>query len=322
MRSVSVVAALTSAAAAAAAAQSLSPIPSSFPADAAAYCSAFSASEAGPGATVTVTATEYTTQCPTATATANSVPAPSVPANYLAGFHNAKTGYSVDGSAICITGDVPVTISTQGVQLNLPEPANQTATTEIIVELLQANATLPMQVMGGKSSIAGTFSINAELCYPKDASLNSSFIEILTHGVGFDKSYWNFAPGYSYVDAAAKAGHATLAYDRLGVGLSDHPDPINVVQAMPEIGIVHELTAMLRAGSLASTKFASVVGVGHSLGSIITLGQTSLHPKDLDAAVLTGFATAESGITAFMSALNLAIAAQNQPERFGSLPNG
>lgn len=30
----------------------------------------------------------------------------------------------------------------------------------------------------------------------------------------------------SYVNAAAGAGYATLAYNRLGVGNSDHPDPI------------------------------------------------------------------------------------------------
>ena len=43
---------------------------------------------------------------------------------------------------------------------------------------------------------------------------------------GFD-SYWDFSPDggdeYSYVAAAANAGHATFRYDQLGTGLSEHP---------------------------------------------------------------------------------------------------
>jgi hypothetical protein len=44
--------------------------------------------------------------------------------------------------------------------------------------------------------------------------------------IGFDGSYWDFAAtdqDYSYVSAAAKAGHATFRYDRLGTGNSEKP---------------------------------------------------------------------------------------------------
>ena len=41
-------------------------------------------------------------------------------------------------------------------------------------------------------------------------------------------SYWDFVPDnstedYSYVHAAADAGYVTFRYDRLGTGLSEHP---------------------------------------------------------------------------------------------------
>ena len=60
-------------------------------------------------------------------------------------------------------------------------------------------------------------------------------------GGGFDRSYWNVAPGYSYVGCAAEQGYATFLYDRLGWGLSDHPDPLEIVQLELQVTIAHEL---------------------------------------------------------------------------------
>lgn len=137
------------------------------------------------------------------------------------------------------------------------------------------------------------------------------------------RTYWNFySSEYSYVDAAALAGHATFLYDRLGVGLSAHPDPIADVQAPVEVAIAHSLTQSLRAGTYASTKFANVAGVGHSFGSIITVAQCNLWPTDLAAAILTGFTTHFDGIATFMSALDAEIARENEPTKFPNLNNG
>jgi pimeloyl-ACP methyl ester carboxylesterase len=125
--------------------------------------------------------------------------------------------------------------------------------------------------MGGKHTVSGTYSISSKLCFPTSASPNSSLIQILTHGVGFDKSYWGFfSSEYSYQDAAALADCTTFSYDRLGIGASSHPDPIQDVQAPLEIAIAHQLIQKLRSGTIASTSFSHIVGVGHSLGSELT----------------------------------------------------
>lgn len=124
------------------------------------------------------------------------------------------------------------------------------------------------------------------------------------------------------MDAAADAGYATFLYDRLSVGQSSHPDPIQVVQAPLEIEIAASLIKALRNGSIARTAFSKVVGVGHSYGSVLTKGVTAKYPTDLDAAILTGFSTDNVGQAAFISALNLAIASENQPYRFNTLNNG
>lgn len=72
---------------------------------------------------------------------------------------------------------------------------------------------------------------------------------------------------YSYVDAANKAGYTTFAIDRLGVGGSSKPDPIEAVQLASHIEIVKLLTERLREGTTGFSnvgKFEKVIHVGHS----------------------------------------------------------
>lgn len=245
-----------------------------------------------------------------------------LPANYTAGLLNPTVTASSNGSAICINGFIPVQASTsKNVHLNLAVPANESVVTEIFVEMLEAGSTLTERVVGANANVSGTYSISAQLCYPRDTGLNASAVQFLTHGVGFDKSYWDVAPGYSYVDVAAANGYATFSYDRLGVGLSEHPDAIQVVQAPLQVSIAHELVRMLRAGDIASTSFEHVIGTGHSFGSFITQALTLSYPADLDAAVLTGFSTSMTGLPTFITSLDLTIASQNDL-RFLGLGNG
>lgn len=246
-----------------------------------------------------------------------------VPSNYSAGMLDPYVTASSNGSAVCINGLIPVTASTSmNKHLNLTTPANQTVVTEIFVEMLQAGSTLMDTVVGSNANISGTYNISAQLCYPRATGINASSVQILTHGVGFAKSYWDAAPGYSYVDVAAAKGYTTFLYDRLGVGLSAHPDPIQVVQAPLEVSIAHQLVQMLRNGSVASTRFSHVVGTGHSFGSFITQALTKSYPSDLDAAVLTGFSLSMTGLPTFIASLDLTIAALNDPLRFSGLNFG
>ncbi|CZR54593.1 uncharacterized protein PAC_04477 [Phialocephala subalpina] len=246
------------------------------------------------------------------------------PTQYFAGFNNAIVSSTLGGAATCIQGTIPVAASAMNIQLNFPTPANQSVVTETIVEFLQVNTTLPEQVMGGKHNVSGTYNIGAKLCYPTSSgSPNASLIQFLTHGVGFDKSYWDFfSADYSYQNAAALVGYTTLAYDRLGIGASDHPDPIQIVQTPLEIAIGHSLVQMLRNGAVSNTKFQHVIGVGHSLGSELTNAVTAQYPKDFDAAVLTGFSVNTAGQPVFFSSLDLVIARENVPYRFPTLNNG
>lgn len=187
-----------------------------------------------------------------------------------------------------------------------------------MLENYQINSTLSKRVIGGQSHVSGNHGIHSQISCP-NGTINATTILFLIHGVGFDRSYWNVAPNYSYVDYAAEQGYTTFFYDRLGTGLSDHPDPIQTVQVELQVAIAHELVQLLRTGGISNLTFEHVVGLGHSFGSIQTVGLTSQYPDDLDAAVLTGFSTSTSGQAIFFSALDLTIASQNQPLRFSGL---
>ena len=240
------------------------------------------------------------------------------------GFSSSTPSRSAGGNAKCVEGKVPVTISANNTKILLGEPSNQTVVTEIFQELLQMNSTIAARTNGGHHVISATFEIDSTLCFPVNDTtlLKTPSIQVLTHGIGLDKSYWDIAPGYSYVDAAAAAGYATLAYNRLGVGESDHPDPLQVVQSYPDVEILHGIVGLLKTGKLGTKAFKSVIGVGHSYGSIVQLAQTAKYPQDVAAAVLTGFVNNVVNLPFTVAANNPAIASINDPAKFGNLHNG
>jgi hypothetical protein len=104
------------------------------------------------------------------------------------GFQNPIVSSSANGSAICIQGNVPVYAqTTANANLKLSNPDNQTVVTEAIVEMLMAGSTLAQTVNLGAATVSGTYNINAQLCYPRSTGINANTVQILTHGVGFDK---------------------------------------------------------------------------------------------------------------------------------------
>lgn len=142
------------------------------------------------------------------------------------------------------------------------------------------------------ASINGTYNITATYCSPAKGSAN--VIQVLTHGVGFDRSYWNLPFNnfnYSYTNVAVNQyGFATLSYDRLGIGQSQHGDPLNFVQSWTEMSALEALSQMLRDGSIPGIpKFQKVLHVGHSYGSLQAVGLLKQNPDLWDGIALTGF---------------------------------
>ncbi|KAL9084971.1 MAG: hypothetical protein Q9159_004937 [Coniocarpon cinnabarinum] len=244
-----------------------------------------------------------------------------IPESYKNGFKNPIVQQSAGGRATCITGMIDVTASSNNTLLKLEEPANQTVVTELVTELLQVNSVLSERLAGGINSISGTYGINSRLCFPNNGTIDNNTIQFLIHGAGFDGTYWDLAPNYSYVDFAAEQGYTTFFYDRLGTGLSDRPDALQTVQLSMHIEIAHELVKLLRNGDVADSAFKNVLAVGHSFGSFNIAGVTASHPTDFAAAIFTGFSASMAGIPVGEATLDSSIASENQPRRFAGLSN-
>lgn len=142
-------------------------------------------------------------------------------------------------------------------------------------------------------TVSGNYSLATTYCQPDSGPAN--VVQLLTHGIGFDRSYWDFSYNnynYSYVsEAVDEYGYSTFSWDRLGIGMSQHGEPVNEIQALLEVDALRALTEMLRAGSIPGVikSFNKVVHVGHSFGSEHTYALTAMYPTISDGIALTGF---------------------------------
>ncbi|NND54025.1 MAG: alpha/beta fold hydrolase, partial [Gammaproteobacteria bacterium] len=89
---------------------------------------------------------------------------------------------------------------------------------------------------------------------------------------------------YSYARTALRAGDAVFNFDRLGMGLSDHPPGISL-DVDTQAFVLHQVLNTLEA----EQNFNAVVTLGHSFGSTIALAHALTWPEQSDGIVLTGF---------------------------------
>ncbi|KAI4250737.1 MAG: hypothetical protein LQ352_005272 [Teloschistes flavicans] len=226
--------------------------------------------------------------------------------------------------ANCVGGPFDISVTGTNTKILQAEPANNMAATELFVEIDQANSTLVARSNGGNSTITGTYQIYGKFCFPRDQRLALKVVtlQFLTHGGTLDNTYWDLGPNNSYIDAATKAGYATFSYDRLGTGKSDHPDPIQVVQASLQIELAHLLVQGIRETRFAGRRYKNVIGVSHSLGSGLSVGQTSRYPEDFDAVILTGISTEFTFVATGTASTAMQIANTDPSNRFTGLANG
>ncbi len=93
-------------------------------------------------------------------------------------------------------------------------------------------------------NVSGTYNIATQYCSPVGQP-PSTTLQILTHGIGFNASYWDFylPPNpsdsqYSYISSVTAAGYSTLSFNRLGISGSTLANPDNEVQTTVELAIL------------------------------------------------------------------------------------
>ncbi|CZR69991.1 uncharacterized protein PAC_19892 [Phialocephala subalpina] len=177
----------------------------------------------------------------------------------------------------------------------------------IPVTVTANNVVLPATTPPAFNQVSGTYNIAARYCEPaNNLHPRRDVLQVLVHGITYTRNYWSgdgdpnilTGPGapyggnlYSWVDFASQQGYPTLSIDRLGNGLSDHPDPITVLQIPIHIEVIHQIITKARAGSLpspANRNFDKIIYAGHSFGSVLGNGLNVKYPTDADATILTG----------------------------------
>ena len=243
----------------------------------------------------------------------------------------------------CVEFMLPVSVSAENAVYNVDRVDNNINATQFAVDYDTPSIHNSSQRAIGNITVSGTFDISAQLCIPPNGAKKTN-LQVATHGLIFDKRYWDVAINaseYSYVDAALAAGYSILTYDRLGTGLSDKPDAYTIVQAPLELQILHEILMQARTGELlqharrakplgssttATTSvlpavtFEKIIHVGHSFGSFLTTALLATYPDSTDAAVITGFIPQSGGLT--LTSAGIQYAAENDPALFADRGSG
>ncbi|KAG5994240.1 hypothetical protein E4U54_003157 [Claviceps lovelessii] len=193
----------------------------------------------------------------------------------------------------CWNMTIPISISARNPVFDLKPPTTEIEVTALFLDLSRPGNNATAQYLKDYATVSGNYKLAATYC-EATARCARDGLQILTHGVGFDRSYWDYpyhSWNYSYVREAVRDGYSTLTWDRLGVGESSHGDTVNEIQINLEIAALKAMTDMARAGQLpgVTRKFSKIVHVGHSFGSAMTYGLTAMYPSISDGIVLTGF---------------------------------
>lgn len=100
------------------------------------------------------------------------------------GFKGATSHKSNGGHAVCVSGFVPITASTDNnIKFDLSLPKNQSEVTEFFVASYSAGSTVAKDIALGKATVSGTWNIYATLCTPQQ-DVKPKGVQLLTHGVG------------------------------------------------------------------------------------------------------------------------------------------
>ncbi|CAE6403102.1 hypothetical protein ACGC1H_005056 [Rhizoctonia solani] len=237
---------------------------------------------------------------------------------------------SPSSSGTCTQSRLPISVQVDTTAITMRKPAKQANLTGFLAKFWTTGSTVNSQIISTtadgaaqKKRIEGTYNMWTQTCVPNGKQGPLPLI-IGIHGINFDHSYWEFgySKEYNFIEAANQAGYAVLTYDRLGVGQSDKPDGIDVVQSSTEVEILHQFIQQSRA----SGKYSKVLGIGHSYGSIQLTGIAAKYPADLDAVILTGYAPSMASVPLAFTGWAQTLANQ-QPDvatraRWSSLPSG
>ncbi|THH31578.1 hypothetical protein EUX98_g2624 [Antrodiella citrinella] len=166
--------------------------------------------------------------------------------------------------------NIPVHVSANTDKIAYDTPKNQTQLTGFVQEFFTALSNLTALVEVGTVPLTASYEIYGELYVPHN--WNNGVLEFAVHGSMLDHNYWLIGgPGsmFNYAESSVNAGNAIFVFDRLGNGGSSQPDGMKEVQEPVHIAIIESLLTYLRTTTIQGHSFKTIVGVGHSYGSVL-----------------------------------------------------
>lgn len=172
----------------------------------------------------------------------------------------------------------------------------------------------------------GRFELAVDVVVPRERSDETPPVALVCLPGGFlSRRYFDLElagdRSYSFAEAIAVQGFVTLAIDHLGIGESSKPDPIDagfafgveVVARANQLALERALERLARGDAeagIAPTPCGATIGVGHSMGSVLTVEQQAI-ARPHRALVLFSFTT--RGLPFFLNEDQRPYA--NDPER-------
>lgn len=99
---------------------------------------------------------------------------------------------SIASAAQCQNLTIPVSISARNGVLNVPNPMNNIESIDFALDASRQGHNYTQEVLTGYATVSGEYEIAATYCHPDSGP--SKVIQVLTHGIGFDRRCDNCAP--------------------------------------------------------------------------------------------------------------------------------
>jgi hypothetical protein len=141
----------------------------------------------------------------------------------------ARTSVYTPPKANCVDYEIPITYSTLGIKFIPTWSDNYALTDFVTLAATRASANFSAPLTAG-ASLTGKHTISATFCSPKSKNEHSKTVLLASHGLGFDRNYWNSQiepDNYNFVQYVIDKGYSIFFYDRLGTGKSSVGGHVN-----------------------------------------------------------------------------------------------
>lgn len=89
----------------------------------------------------------------------------------------------------CINATVPVTIKSRNAVFGgTALPQTELDPTTFAQNMTKQGQNFTVIALTGYANVAGTYNISTQFCGPSEANVSNRAVQILTHGIGFDKT--------------------------------------------------------------------------------------------------------------------------------------